>query len=347
MKRVDLLTFRGFLVSYLIAGLFLIGCKSTVEPTEKKEEFVIAFGSCNKVDQPNPFWGSVTHLRPDLWIWGGDNIYADTADMEAMKAMYEAQNAVPGYAQLLENTPVIGTWDDHDYGLNDGGTEFDKKAESQQLLLDFLGVPKDSPRREQEGVYTVHSYKHQGQEIRVFVLDTRYFRTALKKGEGKKRYAPTAAAGQNMLGEAQWKWLEVELKASKARFNLLVSSIQFISEEHGFEKWANMPDEMRRMEKLIQESGAKGVFFISGDRHISEFSKKELQGLEYPLWDFTSSGLTHSYSSFSGEPNRHRIGEVQFEKSFGLIRLDVDSGLAVFEIRGEEGKVLQSFRQFY
>ena len=347
MKSVDQLTLRGFLVFFLLTGLIFIGCKSTVIPAEKEKEFVIAFGSCNKVGQPNPFWGSIADLRPDLWIWGGDNIYADTDDMAAMKAMYKAQNALPAYAQLRKNTPVIGTWDDHDYGLNDGGSEFAKKAESQQLLLDFLGVPKDSPRREQEGVYTVHSYNHQGQEIRVFVLDTRYFRTELKKGEGKKRYAPSAASDQSMLGEAQWEWLEAELKASKARFNLLVSSIQFISEEHGFEKWANMPGEMRRMEALIEKSGAKGVFFISGDRHISEFSKKELPGLEYPLWDFTSSGLTHSYSSFSGEPNRHRLGEVQFEKSFGLIRLDLASGLAVFEIWGEGGKVLQSFRQFY
>ena len=30
-------------------------------------------------------------LDADLWIWGGDNIYADTPDMGKMRAMYQAQ----------------------------------------------------------------------------------------------------------------------------------------------------------------------------------------------------------------------------------------------------------------
>ena len=44
-------------------------------------------------------------------------------------------------------------YDDHDYGKNDAGVEFEMKDESQQLFLDFLDVPKDSPRRKQRGVY--------------------------------------------------------------------------------------------------------------------------------------------------------------------------------------------------
>lgn len=41
---------------------------------------------------------------------------------------------------------VIGTWDDHDYGLNDAGKEFSAKVTYQRLLLDFLDEPQDSPR---------------------------------------------------------------------------------------------------------------------------------------------------------------------------------------------------------
>lgn len=41
---------------------------------------------------------------------------------------------------------VIGTWDDHDYGLNDAGKEFSEKVTNQMLLLDFLDEPQDSPR---------------------------------------------------------------------------------------------------------------------------------------------------------------------------------------------------------
>ena len=41
---------------------------------------------------------------------------------------------------------IIGTWDDHDYGLNDAGKEYDGKDFSQQLMLDFLDEPSDSLR---------------------------------------------------------------------------------------------------------------------------------------------------------------------------------------------------------
>ena len=314
---------------------------------QETDEFVIAFGSCNRVDRNNPFWDDILDLSPDLWIWGGDNIYADTKDMKKMEAMYNDQLATPGYGKLVESVPVIGTWDDHDYGLNDGGIEFESKVESQQLLLDFLGVPKNSPRRVQEGIYSLHRFERAGKRIHIYVLDTRYFRTSLSKGKGNRRYSPSEDASQSMLGEEQWAWLSRELSASQADFNLIVSSIQFISSEHGFEKWANMPNELLKMESLIQSSGARGVIFLSGDRHISEFSRKQLDDMKYPIWDFTSSGLTHSYSGFKGEPNQYRVGNVHFKKSFGVLRFDSAKKEVRFEIRGEGGKIFQQEKQSY
>lgn len=63
-----------------------------------------------------------------------------------MKLRYARAKANPGYARLHRNAKVIGTWDDHDYGLNDAGKEFDRKVTNQRLMLDFLDEPLDSPR---------------------------------------------------------------------------------------------------------------------------------------------------------------------------------------------------------
>jgi hypothetical protein len=41
---------------------------------------------------------------------------------------------------------VIGTWDDHDYGLNDAGKDFGRKFFTQKLMLDFLDEAEDSSR---------------------------------------------------------------------------------------------------------------------------------------------------------------------------------------------------------
>lgn len=279
---------------------------------------------------------------------GGDNIYADTDDMEVMGDMYDAQNRVEGYKMLRSKVPVVGTWDDHDYGLNDGGVEFHAKKESQQMLLDFLGVAKDDPRRKQEGVHSSHDYDLPMGKVKIITLDTRYFRTALTTDTlTEKRNKPNAYGQGTVLGTKQWDWLEDELNNSKADFNLIVSSVQFLSNKHGFECWGNFPHEVDRLKQIIVKSKAKGVIVLSGDRHISEFSKTKIDGLTYPLIDFTSSGLTHVYSDFSGEENPYREGDVVFEKSFGLINIDFSSKEVQFKIMGNRAKVLGEMQQSY
>ncbi len=322
--------------------------KSRNRQQRSQDSFTIAFGSCNKHTVKNHLWDDVLAARPDVWIWGGDIVYADTDKASEIARMFDIQKEIPGYKAICEQMQVIGTWDDHDYGLNDGGKEFASKAASEQVFLDFMDVPLDSPRREQQGVYTSHTYDLPEGSVKILVLDTRYFRSALTPSTDKsKRYQPGTYGEGTMLGEAQWTWLEEELRNSKANFNILISSIQFLSSQHGFETWGNFPHEVDKLNNLIEESGAEGVIILSGDRHISEFSKITLPGLSYPLIDFTSSGLTHVYSSYSGEPNPYRIGEVIAEKSFGLLVLNLTSNEVHMQMVGDHGEVLNELTQQY
>ncbi|MFS4492328.1 alkaline phosphatase D family protein [Maribacter sp. 2308TA10-17] len=335
-------------ISFLI---MLISCKSSTSISKEIDvsgDFTIAFGSCNKHDLPNLLWDDVEASNPDVWIWGGDIIYADTGDMVKLRNIYNAQNEITGYKSLKSKVPIIGSWDDHDYGLNDGGVEFEAKGESQQELLDFLDVSKDSPRRKQEGVYAVHDYNSPKGKVKVIVLDTRYFRTALTKDtETKKRNKPNEYGQGTVLGEIQWNWLNETLSNSKADFNVIVSSVQFLSNQHGFECWGNFPHEVDKLKTMIAASNAEGVIVLSGDRHISEFSKTKVEGLAYPLIDFTSSGLTHAYSKFSGEPNPFRVGEVVSTESFGVLEFDFDKDEVVFKMLGDGGAILGELRQSY
>ncbi|MCL5246085.1 alkaline phosphatase family protein [Cellulophaga sp. 20_2_10] len=339
---------------FILGLLVIVSACKTSDVVEQKpvavseSDFTIAFGSCNKHDEVNPLWDDVLATNPNIWIWGGDNIYADTDDMEELRGVYEAQNNVPGYKTLRQTVPVIGTWDDHDYGLNDGGVEFKAKKESEQEFLDFMGVAKDSPRRTREGVYAVHNYSLPEGKIKVLVLDTRYFRTALTPSTTKERRVQPNVYGEGtILGEQQWKWLTEELTNSDADFNILVSSVQYLSNKHGFEGWGNFPHEVDKLKRLLKESKAKGAMILSGDRHISEFSVDNVNGIEYPLIDFTSSGLTHTYTGFSGEENPYRVGEVIFVKSFGVLDFNFKTKIVNFKMIGDNGKVLEQLRQKY
>ena len=81
-------------------GWFLCLCFSVTVPSAHAGEAVlsrIAFGSCARQDKPQPIWDAVIATRPQLFAFLGDNIYADTEDMEVMRAKYALLGAQPGF----------------------------------------------------------------------------------------------------------------------------------------------------------------------------------------------------------------------------------------------------------
>nr|WP_254448622.1 alkaline phosphatase D family protein [Spirosoma rhododendri] len=152
--------------SLLVVALLSPGCRSN-RPTPVKRAQVassrkaiqtIAFGSCSRQSLPQPLWDDIVAAKPDLWIWLGDNIYGDSESMDTLRAKYALQKSNPIYQQLRQSTPILGVWDDHDYGVNDGGKEYPRRRESQQVMLDFLDVPANDPRRTQEGAYSAQTF---------------------------------------------------------------------------------------------------------------------------------------------------------------------------------------------
>jgi len=108
----------------ILLFLVLIACKTN----EKKEmEFTIAFGSCNNHVLENTLWPEIEKNNPDVWIWGGDIIYSDTEDMAFLEQNYLKQKRDPAYSKFIKKVDILATWDDHDYGLNDGGFEYSQK----------------------------------------------------------------------------------------------------------------------------------------------------------------------------------------------------------------------------
>lgn len=271
----------------------------------------ITFGSCNKQNLPQPLWRKIGEEKSDLFIWTGDVVYADTEDMGKLSVDYRQQLRQPEYKNFLSSTPaVIGIYDDHDYGENNGGAGFAPKAQSAQLFLDFIGEGKNSPRRQQEGIYTAYRFGPPGKRVKAILLDTRFHRS---------EPSPTG----DLLGAAQWSWLEKELKKADADLVLLVSSIQVLPFEHRFEKWANFPRARQRLLDLIDTSPVRPILIVSGDRHFAEFSRLTLPSGRI-LNEVTSSGLTHSYRAFdpSKNINQLRLGPVLTRLNYGLLKID-------------------------
>jgi alkaline phosphatase D len=328
---------RFTLFSFLILTS-LISCKPVEKSVSGSGESVdvIAFGSCNRQNRPQPLWQPIVSDQPDLWIWMGDNIYGDTPNMDTLSSKYELQNQVSDYQALKAKTPIIGVWDDHDYGINDGGKHFAQKKESRDLMFDFLEVPENAPERKREGAYSSHLIGSGDNLVKIILLDGRYFRDTLE------RIDKVYQLNQNgeVLGEAQWKWLEEELKNSPAKVNLISSGVQILPTEHAYEKWANFPKERERLLDLIAKSGAKTPVLLSGDRHIAEVMKLTDSRFPNGLYEITSSGLTHTWSEISPEPNQFRIGELIAKLNYGLALIDWKKQEVTFQIKGENGVIL-------
>ena len=314
-----------------------------------RADYVMVFASCSDQDRPQPLWEPILDVAPDLFIWGGDNVYADTDDMAKMKADYEKAKANETYARIAATSQIEGTWDDHDYGKNDAGAEWEKKDEAKEILLDFLEVSEDDPRRSREGVYYSQIVNAGKGSIKLIYLDTRYFRTELKRSDVKgRRYDdwPLDHDG-TMLGETQWSWLEKELEDDSADFTVIISSVQFLSKEHGWEKWMNFPGEVERFKSLLKAAKAKNIMILSGDRHMAEISVDKDAGLSYPLVDFTSSGLTHTWPHFSTEGNEYRVSNIIKRLNFGVLFFDFENKAVTFEIRGRDNFIFERFTQQY
>lgn len=280
----------------------------------------IAFGSCMHEDDPKPVLNLATASKPDLFVFLGDNIYGDTLDMAVLQSKYDKLAASQEFVALRAAVPLIATWDDHDYGSNDAGKEYPFKTESKGIFLDFWQEPENSPRRTQEGIYTSYMYDEPGGKVQVILLDNRWFRDPLDPTTDfvnyKNDYQPTTDTSRTILGDAQWAWLEEELK-KPADVRILGTSIQFGHEYNGWESWTNMPHERQRMIDLIQQTGAEGLVMISGDVHWAELSKQDTAG--YPIYDLTSSGITEEWPVI--EPNKNRIGDAIAENNYGYIEI--------------------------
>lgn len=310
----------------LMLSILMSACSGKIKPEGSKavERYTIGFGSCAKQTKEQPILNVVVENSPDVFIYLGDNIYGDTRDMEALQKKYDQLAAKPEFQGLKNTTPILATWDDHDYGENDAGRYYPFKEASKEIFLNFWNEPKDSERWKHAGVYHALRLKEAPIDIQVILLDTRTFRDNLtervkeKKTIYKNDYQPTLSPDSTFLGAEQWAWLKTKLE-EKADLRIIASSNQFSHEYNGWESWNNVPHERKKMLQLIQKTKANGVVFLSGDVHWGELSKYENE-YTYPIYDITSSGLTQSWHEI--EANKNRIGFPIRKNNFGLIEIE-------------------------
>jgi alkaline phosphatase D len=292
----------------------------------------ICFGSCNQEDKPQPCWGPISRIDPDMFIWLGDNVYNDTKDVDVMISKYRQQANHPGYKQIVEQMPIIGTWDDHDFGENDSNSSYPMREESRQQFLNFMQEPEYSKRWDQDGVYTSYQIKSKFGKVKFILLDLRFNQT------------PQRGENGDLLGENQWQWLEQELATTDADFNIIGSSISVLSASPPYtEDWDKFPTSYNRLFRLLDTYRPQGVLFIAGDKHFGGYFSRPAGPSGRRYYEMLSSGLTRTVPKFYKPIARRLYGEHKTftEINFGHIRFDWNrpNPALICDIRGRLGQL--------
>lgn len=294
--------------------------------------YKIGFGSCLDQRNPQEIFTSIAKENLDHFIFLGDNVYGDVPkaeNLDKLQLAYKKQmELIPDW---LKNIQVDAIWDDHDYGLNDGGGSFALKEEAQQLFLEFWDIPITDQRQQQAGIYFSKNINLGNKKVVIIALDTRYFRSDLK---GKRNeYQPNIDPDATILGTTQWDWLAEQITI-KADLVILLSSIQILPTKHRFEKWSNFPNEREKLLNMILGSpNASNTIIVSGDRHRGAL-------YEYKnIYELTASAL-NKVNSTNIEEDPLLIGSTFPELNYGILEINPTENHINIMLKDFNGEIL-------
>jgi|TARA_B100001063_G_scaffold20325_1_gene15650 alkaline phosphatase D len=297
--------------------------------------YKFGLGSCLDQDREQSIWSSIKKEELDGFIFLGDNVYGDLPNGKLLKMerAYQIQKKrLPSW--LIDEKEILAIWDDHDFGLNDGGGDYPYKKDAEKMFLNFWNIPQTDLRRNREGIYFKQTKEIEGTKVEIIGLDTRYFRSKLK---GKKNaYEQNNDSKATILGQDQWAWLEESISNSIADVIVILSSIQILATNHPYEKWDNFPLERKRLlEILANASKDKSIIAVTGDRHKSGIYQNK------NFLEITASSLNKSASK-GEETDPLLIGKTYPMKNYGLLNIEPSKNKITISIHDKNGQKLNS-----
>lgn len=234
-------------------------------------------------------WNCLKLQNPDLIFFIGDTCYADQSSdgtpLGFWQRYTETRNRLGVFRQQVL-TPILASWDDHDFGKNNSDGSFIHKKFMRELFSMFWLFPEEKNYRRDMGIY--QDFTAFGQKF--YLMDCRYFRSP-----------------DTHYGSAQEEMLFDSLNQNDLP-SWLMNGSQFFGGYLKKESYEHMQN--ASFKKFCQQlSTVKApVCFVSGDIHYSELMQIESEILGYQTYELTSSSI-HSFTflqhhNFKKNPRR-------------------------------------------
>jgi len=287
--------------------------------TAAKGRIMVASCLDDSFAEQKPMWADAFRQKPDAIFLIGDSAYCDVANGKLVRqttplliwqrhAETRSKLALYRSSRLI---PVFSVWDDHDYGLNDAGREFEHKRASARVYRAFFPAePIDGFYERGPGVSG--GFTMFGQ--RWLLLDGRTFRSPNR----------TEVPDETMFGARQEAWIQGAL--AKPGPLWIVNGAQMFGGYHRFESYeACQPRSFRSFVKMVRE-GQASVAFVSGDRHLAEVSTIGAKEVGFDTAELTTSGF-HARTfpdAWKNAPNPRQAEGVSGKLNYAI--LDVEAG---------------------
>lgn len=304
-------------------GVFADGRKFKVlAPDRKKFRFALASCMDDAFDaEQRKTWPQLLSDAPDFLVLVGDNVYAARATAVEPDQLWRRQR--DGREKFLlyraeRLVPVFSTWDDHDYGVNDGDGTYVHRAESLAIHRAFFATgPGD--RTVTNGPGASIAFDVGG--ARFVLADDRSFR---KPGD--------------VWGAEQTAWILARIADAKG-IVFLANGHQYFGAYHPFESFERYaPIALKAFATKVSKAKPP-VVLLSGDRHLAELQKLEPALFGYETWELTSSAIhAKTYpDAWAKAPNARQTDGKSGAMNYALV--DVSPKTLRFRARGIDDAV--------
>lgn len=275
----------------------------------------VALMSCsnfNNISGQEKIWSRVPEFQTDLILFTGDIVYANAKWRSVTGQAEPPQTALERYIETWQKVdlyaldpliPVVATWDDHDYGMNNGNATHPHRQVMWQMFRLFYPVPPPAKSLAlfSQGPGISFRWHVFGRDL--YLMDNRSF------------HVP----GRTQWGEAQEAWFKQDYlsrpfpcwMANGTSFFAYSSVIESVQK--------NGPQSLSVLRETLQEK-PKACVLMSGDVHASYSQKIAADFFGFEVHELVSSAV---HSSSAGPLHRRSPaqGQVFYEGGSNFLAL--------------------------
>jgi hypothetical protein len=297
-------------------NILLPGRFKTFGPENEPYNFTVALASCAQTGSKSVVFDEITAENADVFIHMGDLHYEDITENNLQKRLDAVSTVLASsqQAQLYRSTGLVYMYDDHDFGANDAGADFEIQGARDTALRSYqIAIPHyplAAQQQQQQQTSTLNTSQALA-NYQAFTIGTVRFLLSDLRSE---------ATANAMYSAEQREWLRTELaQAANYDFVIWITTKPWIGEpESGDDAWMGYANDRQELSDWIQEvigdanQGPQNLLAVSGDAHMLAFDDgtNTYYGSSADNNVSTAANSTYSFPILQSGP-LHRLGSVK------------------------------------